>query len=157
MSLQTENPEPQELETSPWVYPGPTLAWKPEESSIQEVTSIALVGADRQLTWDEYLLRLGDRLNWLVQKAGGPQPALKMLMQEAHGKGGLNLVGLNPKGPLGHQLIEQPHLQDLLMIQTGLSARQFPQKVRPNRELVEIIQQVSLMDWIAHLLPSEWD
>lgn len=137
--------------TSPWPYKESPHAWAPPRGSPQ-VLAIPLRPQDKQLaTRDQYLDRLVDRLEWMVEQEGGAEQVYQELIVPAADP--LDLRGLDPSRPhLGRQMVEA--WEDLLLQQGGLNQLQFPATVTNQSAAIHNVRQLSLADWLNLILPK---
>lgn len=107
------SPEPEQ--TRWWSPPG---AWSPQ------ALAVPLKPGDKELTWDQYVARLGNRVNQMLVDLYPDQQQLK----KAYSQGWLEEFGVEPSSddPLFHPL--NPDFEDRLS-DLGIGLDDFPQKV----------------------------
>lgn len=150
-------------QTTAWPYPDQSeAAWSPSGPSLGDVKGSSVLGvplhqSDQTLTLDQYLSRLADRVDWMIQQAGDPASVFRQIVEpKANGKADLRGVNPNRKHQsLGSQIVNA--WEDLLRQHAGLNLVKFPASVRNQPDAVEAIKELDLEGWLDYLLPVEHD
>jgi hypothetical protein len=128
-------------------------AWCPKEVG-PVVMSVPLLPKDAELSRNQFLSRLGDRVQWMLEQEGDPAQVFQQMVAP-RANGIVDLRGINLKQPktLGSQMVEQ--WEDLLRQHADLNQVTFPQKVSAQAVAVHAMQETNLLEWLTSLLPAD--
>lgn len=130
-----------ELEQTRW--------WNPPGALSPQALAVPLKPGDKELTWDQYVARLGNRVNQMLVDLYQDQQQLK----KAYSRGWLEEFGVEPTSddPLFHPL--NPDFEDRLA-DLGVGLDDFPQKVSQPKQSDQEESEPPVSDfrdWLAEL------
>jgi len=125
-----------------WPIDNEPLAWSPTE---EEEPAIPLYQKDlsREMTWDTYLFRLGQRLQWMVEVELGSMEAFHQFLRTEY----------HVDMPVtSDQFVMSTETEWVLRERRGIHEEMFPMPVQNQPDLVEEIQRQTDPDgWMMEL------
>lgn len=129
--------------------PEQTRWWNPLGALSPQALAVPLKPGDKELTWDQYVARLGNRVRQMLVDLYPDEQELK----KAYSRAWLEEFGVEPSSedPLFHPL--NPDFEDRLA-DLGVGLNDFPQKVSQKPEVEEDESEPPVndfQDWLAEL------